>query len=328
LLLRQFAHSAQVAGPDASVLGRVCFGACPAPSDSDSSLMLPIPLDVLDPKASVIDIWQGRQAARIERIAGAHVATDGYLLFGFLLIDEQTAGGLRAAARQAYSAIFAALDRCACIHPLRFWNYVPRINQPLDGLERYRQFNVGRQEAFLAAHRAAFVGAPAACAIGTEAEQLAIYFVAAKDAPTPVENPRQVSAYHYPAEYGPRSPTFSRATLAIGGSPTLFISGTASIVGHRSEHPGDSTAQTSETFANLRAVVAAANAKLPAPVFALEQLIYTVYVRRAADLEPVRRQFVAEVGTHCAAAHSAVFLRGDICRAELLVEIEATGTAA
>jgi len=34
------------------------------------------------------------------------------------------------------------------------------------------------------------------------------------------------------------------------------------------------------------------------------------------------------VGEHSAAALSAMFLRGDICRAELLVEIEATGTAA
>jgi chorismate lyase/3-hydroxybenzoate synthase len=107
------------------------------------------------------------------------------------------------------------------------------------------------------------------------------------------------------------------------GGPMLFISGTASIVGHRSQHAGDPVAQTHETFINLSVLVDGANAKLAAPTFALDQLVYTIYVRHRADCARVRAQFLAEVGAESFAAHNAVFLRGDICRAELLVEIEA-----
>ncbi|HYS12904.1 MAG TPA: hypothetical protein VEN28_06310 [Burkholderiaceae bacterium] len=329
MLRRLFAHSAHLERADAAcVLGTVCFGAVTERSQQDPRLELRIPLDLLDNERPCADFWLGAAPARVERIAGVDVATDGELLFGWVQIDERAAGGLREAARQAYAAIFGALDGSQCVHPLRFWNYVPRINQPQDGLERYRHFNIGRQEAFLAAQRAAFAGAPAACAIGTEADKLAISFLAAKDAPTSIENPRQISAYHYPSEYGPRTPTFSRATLARKSRPTLFISGTASIVGHSSLHPGDPTAQTAETFVNLRTLVESANTKLARSALALERLVYTVYVRHAADLALIRKQFALEVGEHSAAALNATFLRGDICRAELLVEIEATGTAA
>jgi enamine deaminase RidA (YjgF/YER057c/UK114 family) len=327
LLRRLFVQGNRGELDPSHVLGTVCFGSAIDFDTGHSAPMLRLPLDMLDYDRPCLDLWFGAGASSVRRFGVVEVASDGNLLFGCAQVDERSAGGLRAAARQAYAAIFAALDEGPCAHPLRFWNYVPHINQPFDGLERYRHFNVGRQEAFLAARRAAFAGAPAACAIGTEATGLTVYFVAAKEPPIPIENPRQVSAYHYPAEYGPRSPTFSRASLALIDQPGLFISGTASIVGHRSEHPGDPAAQTRETFANLRAVLEAANAKLPARAFALERLLYTVYVRHAADFENVRQQFVAEVGAQSYAVRNAIFLRADICRAELLVEIEATGSA-
>ena len=320
MLRRLAAHGAQ---PDdaSSVLGKVHFGSPAQRRQDERAPELQLPLEVLNDRAPVVDVWLGEGPPRIERYANVEVATDDRVLFGCVQIDEESAGGLRAAARDVYRSIFAALEHGTCAHPLRFWNYVPDINREQDGLERYRHFNIGRQEAFLAAGRPAFAGAPAACAIGAEGTYLTVYFVAAKDPPLALENPRQISAYHYPAEHGPRSPTFSRATVATGGKPTLFISGTASVVGHRSQHPGDVTAQTHETFVNLRALIEAANRGHSAPPFSLERLLYTVYVRHAEHYELVRRQFVAEV----AASETAVFLKGDICRAELLVEIEATG---
>ncbi len=141
--------------------------------------------------------------------------------------------------------------------------------------------------------------------------------------PVAIENPRQVSAYRYPTDYGPRAPTFSRASVAEG---TLFISGTASIVGHASRHAGDPVAQTAETFVNIRAVVAAANARVGA-TFEPGALAYTIYVRRRDQFDAIRAAFLREVGAQSVAARSAVFVVADICRAELLVEIEATGAA-
>ena len=81
---------------------------------------------------------------------------------------------------------------------------------------------------------------PAGTAVGTMSGPLKIHFLAARQPGTHVENPRQVSAYEYPRVYGPCSPSFARATLrpSISGSH-LLIAGTASVVGHVSEHIGD-----------------------------------------------------------------------------------------
>lgn len=303
-------------------LARVGFGAATGAADA---LEIVVPLEHIGGGAWC-EVFAAAGPVRRARSGDVTFATDGHVLAGCIELDESRTNGLRAAAQHAYASLFALLDREACALPLRFWNYVPRINAQSDGLERYRQFNIGRQDAFLAAGRAAFDGAPAACAIGSHADRLAIYFLAGRNAPVPIENPRQVSAYRYPADYGPRAPTFSRASVVGDGPRTLFISGTASIVGHASRHAGDPVAQTAETFVNIRAVIAAANARV-GTTFDPGALAYTIYVRRREQYETIRDAFLREVGAQSAAACNAVFLLADICRAELLVEIEATGVA-
>jgi enamine deaminase RidA (YjgF/YER057c/UK114 family) len=198
----------------------------------------------------------------------------------------------------------------------------------LAAVERYRLFNLGRQRAFIAARRSAFEGAPAACALGTRGGPLTVHFLAGRSPTRPVENPRQVSAYHYPRGYGPRSPTFSRAALADLGAHRegLFISGTASIVGHESRHAGDVRRQTVETLANIAAVLQASAAVSRARHVA-EALDYTVYVRRAADLAAVQAVIEGHFGAASQAVQRAIYLRADICRPDLLVEIEAHGSA-
>ncbi len=309
-------------------LARIRFGAANEPSPPGETLDIHVPLQPLQSGPGWIDVVAAKGPVQRERLDDVELATDGQSLVGCVRLDEHGQGGLRAAAQHAYRSIFAALDRSACGIPLRFWNYVPHINAPLDEMERYRHFNIGRQEAFLASGRAAFAGAPAACALGSFSDELVVYFVAARAAPIAIENPRQVSAYHYPTAYGPRSPTFSRASLLPGRAPTLFISGTASIVGHRSRHEGDVVAQTRETFANLRAVIGAANQRCDGASFRLDRLTYTIYVRQRADLDAIRAGFEQEVGADSDAARNALYLSSDVCRAELLVEIEATGCAA
>jgi len=94
--------------------------------------------------------------------------------------------------------------------------------------ERYWEFNSARQQSFRARNRAIAENVPAASALGTRSgNPLVIYFLASPGAAKPIENPRQVSAFDYPARYGPHSPTFSRATLLDQhlGFP-LLVSGT------------------------------------------------------------------------------------------------------
>ncbi len=140
---------------------------------------------------------------------------------------------------------------------------------------------------------------PAACALGSPAgSPLSIYFLAARRPPKMIENPRQTSAYHYPPKFGRHRPIFSRACVwGEPGSGQLFVSGTASIVGHETIHRGDVVAQTRETMVNIGALLEEANRVVGSGRYSVAGLKLKVYVRKSggscrdqgravADLEP------------------------------------------
>ncbi|RZI65874.1 MAG: hypothetical protein EOP79_09850 [Variovorax sp.] len=298
---------------------------------SDNLAWMPgVNAQVLSEGGPMADVWHASGQVRSGTTGVVRWRTDGHWLLGAIDLDEAAEGqGVAQLAERAYTDLFLALAQGGCPHLLRIWNYLPQINGDGGGLERYRQFNMGRQQAFLDAGQAAFEGAPAACALGIRQGALCIRFLAGQIAPLPVENPRQVSAYRYPETYGPRSPTFSRAALAElgGGDVALFISGTASIIGHETVHLGDVRAQTAETLRNLEAVIGAANARTDAR-FSLPALEAVVYVRHVADAPVVREVLAAALGSRAPTVQQAVYLEADICRQDLLVEIEAHAVAA
>jgi enamine deaminase RidA (YjgF/YER057c/UK114 family) len=275
------------------------------------------------------DVWHASEHVESGTTGAVRWRCDGHWMLGAIDLDEAVERqGLAALSRRAYHDLFQSLEETGCAHLLRIWNYLPQINGDGGGLERYRQFNLGRQQAFVEAGQAVYEGAPAACALGIHQGALCIRFLAGRTAPLPIENPRQVSAYHYPPAYGPRAPTFSRAAIAEigGGDVALFISGTASIVGHESMHVGEVAAQAQETLRNLRAVIAAANERTTAR-FDLAALDCVVYVRHVADAPIVRRVLESELGPAAHTISHAVSLEADICRQDLLVEIEAHAVA-
>src|SRR5687768_14974789 len=102
---------------------------------------------------------------------------------------------------EAYTEIFEQLDPAACGHPVRFWAFVPGIHEPLGaGLDRYMAFNAGRYGAFAARFGRApsfTKSIPTGSAVGVEGDRLLLHCVAADEPGVPVENPRQISAYHY-----------------------------------------------------------------------------------------------------------------------------------
>lgn len=250
------------------------------------------------------------------------------LLFGCLALNEADfAGGdggpaLQQAGEAAYRRIFALLAEAGVPHLWRVWNYLDHINAEGQGLERYRQFNIGRQQAFQTCVGSDTVNVPAACALGLQGPgRLNIAFLAGVRPPLPVENPRQVSAYHYPTVYGPASPTFSRAVLAYPrGQEALFISGTASIVGHQTLHGGDVLAQCRETMTNIETVVAEANRVARSGPFALGELSYRVYVRHGRDYP-----LVVQGLSPWLQGADVNYVQADVCRHDLLLEVEAQG---
>ncbi len=258
------------------------------------------------------EVW--RAARPVERrgtVDGIRFARAGGLCFG-MLRTRTAPGGAAAAAAAAYRSIFALIEREGCPHLLRVSNYLPDITRIEAGEERYRAFNVGRAIAFAARAREA-ARAPAACGLGCGGDALLVFFLAGDHPGRNIENPRQVSAFHYPERYGERAPLFARATVACG---MLFISGTASIVGHESRHVGDVAAQADEMLRNLEALLSEAR-RLGCTLTPAE-LRAKVYLRHARDGEVVRERLRA-----AGLADPVTLLQAQICRPELDVEIEA-----
>jgi enamine deaminase RidA (YjgF/YER057c/UK114 family) len=267
-----------------------------------------------------LELWVGSAPVIAGASGDIRFRHDGEYLFGILQVDEPVEAStspLQQTTESAYRQIFALMASLGYPVSLRFWNYIAGINKVTHGLERYRQFNLGRQEAYLASGREVKDDLPAACALGIDQGPLSIAFLAGRTPGLPIEIPRQISAYDYPQDYGPRSPTFSRAYL-LPQAGLLLISGTASIIGHQTVHIGDVKAQTRETLTNLQAVIAAANRHLPG--FEPKHLACRVYVRHAEDIPTIAREIEDAWGPGIEAS----FVRADICRADLLLEIEAT----
>lgn len=206
-------------------------------------------------------------------------------------------------------------------YPLRLWNYFPGINQGEGDAERYRRFCVGRGRALEAAGLED-ARMCAATAIGSDQPVMQLVALAGREPGVSIENPRQVSAWNYPRRYGPRQPAFARATAIplADGRTGLLVSGTASVVGHVTAHPGDAEAQALEAASNLDALLANAASSLSRPSLAQfgPDSLARVYVRHPADWPGIERRLRARWPELRLCG-----LRGDVCRSDLLVEIEA-----
>ncbi len=308
-----------------SVLGVVTFRDPPDALRNTDIPLAQVATPVLDGDASVCEIWESTGPVESGRKGPVRYRRDERFLFGCAAVPETVT--LHAATELAYREIYSTLDALGYGHLVRVWNYLPEINATAAGMERYWQFNKARRAALVACGRDVTGNVPAACALGASiGSPLVVYFLASRSAPVAVENPRQVSAYNYPPQYGPR-PVFARASLLpeskLQPGSMLFISGTASIVGHETRHVGDPGAQTRETLVNIEALLDEANRLGGGARFALGDLAYKVYVRHSSDLPEIS----AEVGMVIGSA-KVVYLRADICRQDLLVEIEAAGRPA
>ncbi len=233
------------------------------------------------------------------------------------------AHGLEQATREVYTALFAATRG---LHLARIWHYIPAINEAgPGGLENYRAFCRGRSLAFEGHHGPAFKGLlPAASAVGARSNALTIVFAATTLTPRHVENPLQIPAYDYPSDYGPRAPSFARATVvAHPASATVYISGTAAIRGHATVAPHRFQTQLECTLENLRGISQACGLGPDLDRAGQSARHFKVYLRHATD-HPAA---ASALQRHLLRPSDRVsYLRADICRESLLIEIEATLT--
>jgi chorismate lyase/3-hydroxybenzoate synthase len=299
------------------VLGVVGFGASSRDRTDVVSTWVDMPVVGAE---RVYEVWTSAAPVQVETKGSIRSARNAQILFGRVEIPDEPDTNYDGLIFDEYCRIFDHLDALGYPKLLRIWHYVPDIHLDEGSLERYKRFSLGRHEAFVAKGRAISTDAPAASAVGKRPGNTVICFLAAPRPGVPVENPRQVSAYSYPAQYGPRGPTFSRALYSTwDGLAQLYISGTAAIRGHESRHAGNADAQAVETILNLRSVIARAQDAGFVDARRAGQMQFKVYLR-----EPQLRAIAeARLREAFGPAPSIVCLQADICRRELLLEIEA-----
>jgi chorismate lyase / 3-hydroxybenzoate synthase len=268
----------------------------------------------------LVEVWTSPTSVVTGQRGELRYAANGQALFGTCELQEREGTPLEVLTQEIYRRIFQLVEEEGYPNILRLWNYLSDINAGEGDLERYRRFCVGRYEAF-AERNPGFEGMlPAGSGVGIHTPGIIVRFVASREAGKPVQNPRQVNAYHYPAQYGPRSPSFSRAMFKDWGAQRqLFLSGTASIVEHQTSHVGDVRAQLAETLRNMRALLRHA-AEVTATDFQEKstRALFKVYIRHPEDFSSIERLVRRELEKDT----PVLYLNADLCRHDLLVEIE------
>ena len=205
---------------------------------------------------------------------------------------------------------------------VRQWNYIEGITSVSDGVQNYQMFNDARSVFYSGADWSG--GYPAATGIGCAWGGVTVSIYAVKGFTglnRPVDNPLQVPAHRYSEkvlEDGGlevrSTPKFERARIL---GRTVFISGTAAIKGEDSELMTDPAVQSRAAVEVVENLVDPGN--LGCGHFDFEAL--RVYIKDEADasviIDSLRSRW------HGIPMH---FLIADICRPELLLEIEVTGT--
>jgi enamine deaminase RidA (YjgF/YER057c/UK114 family) len=138
----------------------------------------------------------------------------------------------------------------------------------------------------------------------------------------PLENPNQTSAFDYAANYSPKSPKFARAlALTAGRCSTVFVSGTASITDSETRWLDDVERQTEQTLDNIEALISETNFArhgCPGLGAGLQDLaLVRVYAKRQKDFAKIRAVCESRLGEL-----PTIYAVADVCRDELLVEIE------
>lgn len=250
--------------------------------------------------------------------AGGHYAVAN-------VVVQERDGDIEAAAAEAYARLIAAVRPSTHPYLLRIWNFFADINAGDGDRERYRRFCVGRARSVDGMFNDP---PPAATAIGADGlpGRLQVVALCARAPAIALENPRQTPAWRYPREHGPVAPGFSRGAVldADTATPRLLASGTASITSHQSRHVGDTPAQLRESLANLEALLAEGERTTGRRFRFADCEALRVYLRRESDLGAARDAMAAGG----IPADRIAWLRGDVCRRELDVELEGVFPAA
>ncbi len=257
--------------------------------------------------------------------------------FGGFVPGEEPVGAY-ARSFDAFSKMRAEVEANGFLFPqvFRTWLYQGHIVLEEGDTQRYKELNRARSDFFYGTR---FIGPllpqnvqlgtiyPASTGIGADDVDVAMSCQALKTdrndvIVVPLENPNQTPAFDYAEFYSPKSPKFSRAcAVNFNDRCSVYVSGTASIVDQKTVHIGDPAAQAIQTLDNIAALISGDNLKKHGIAdfeSDLSDLIFArVYVKRPEYYDSVR-----EVCERRLAGVPLVYTFADVCRDDLLVEIE------
>ena len=250
--------------------------------------------------------------------------------------NDQYMDDTRKAAVAAFDMVAEILHRenLSFNNLVRQWNFIGDILGMKEGFQNYQVFNEVRSEYYKKYRSVA--GFPAATGVGMKFGGVFLDFCALKADDTvklkAINNPNQINAYEYGQQVlkgvaaGSSSvkhpPQFERGLLMINKTcNTLFVSGTASIIGQETIGIGDINEQAIVTIENIRKVAdnerikqLTGNQDLSPGKFSLLR----VYIKKQEDFNPVKK-----ICYEYFPDSPVIFIEADICRDDLLTEIEA-----
>lgn len=219
-------------------------------------------------------------------------------------------------------------------HIVRQWNYVGNILAVNKGIQNYQSFNEVRNE-FYDRFRTVS-GYPAATGVGMKYGGVIIDFCAIKSEGKIeikiLNNPDQISPYSYDQQVLKGStrtgkgkkhpPLFERANLLINNQNSiLFISGTAAIIGQETVGKEDVDKQTIVTIENINKLTDKQRIDQMTgrpDLYPGKYSSIRVYIKNKDDFESVKSVCIAHFPST-----PIVFVEADICRDDLLMEMEA-----
>jgi hypothetical protein len=211
-------------------------------------------------------------------------------------------------------------------HLVRQWNYIGNILEVKNDNQNYQIFNEVRSENY---HKyRTDPGYPAATGVGMKYGGVMLDFYAVKKEGSTkimaVDNPDQIRPYEYGQQVlkGVQPPQFERAVLiSHNRKSTLFISGTASIIGQDTIGIDDVEQQTFVTIDNiskLTDVTRIGHLTGAQDTDAGNMIMLRVYIKKQEDFVKVKA-----ICNELYPSVPSLFIEADICRDNLLVEIEA-----
>ena len=257
------------------------------------------------------------------------VIDENYILSGGLYSDLGLHTGQQADNIFERIAEILSAEGVSAANIVRQWNYIERITDITPDGQNYQLFNDSRSRFYNSCEWSN--GYPAATGIGTQYGGVVVVFDVMRnsnESSHAIDNPLQISAHAYSQQVlinpdkaqHKTTPKFERArhVICADGSQMLYISGTAAIRGEESCQAGieEQTALTMENIAKLaeKETLEMYGVKNAAE---LEYKMLRIYLKHNINLEVVKNWFKLHYPTT-----PKTFLLADICREELLIEIE------